>query len=163
MEFSATLSEDGAYRYRLARRWSSRDAILWLMLNPSTADASTDDPTIRRVADFSQRWGYGKAMVGNIFALRSTDPDELLTHPSPVGPLNGWHLKEMAAEASVIVCAWGAHKAVTPDRWHVTLSMLGWPPGAMLCLGHTKSGAPKHPLYLPKTTLLQAFRPPVHR
>lgn len=109
MNRSAFLSECGVYRYELTRTWGDGDRLLWIMLNPSTADADLDDPTIRRVIGFSRGFGYSGAIVANLFALRSTDPKALRTHPDPVGPANNAMLAQLARRSPFAVCAWGAH------------------------------------------------------
>lgn len=99
---TAGISECGTYRYWLCREWSpGLDSLVWLMLNPSTADATQDDPTIRRCMGFARRWGYGGITVVNLYAYRATNPRDLLTAADPVGPENDrycptpegkWHL-----------------------------------------------------------------------
>ncbi len=90
----AVLSADGVYRYRLWRTWdASKPTLAFLMLNPSTADATEDDPTIRRCLGFAKEWGYGSLVVVNLFALRSPNPDALRENDDPVGPENGEHLQ----------------------------------------------------------------------
>lgn len=156
----ATLSPCGRYRYRLHRQWTAGDHnVLWLMLNPSTADATNDDPTIRRCMAFSKAWGYEGMYVGNLYALRSTDPEALRTPPGgidPVGPENHKHLREMAAWADLIVAGWGSHKMATPDvvtaAWKATGKNL-W------CLGYTKNRSPRHPLYVASATKLEGWMP----
>lgn len=143
---SAVISDCGTYRYRLSRSWAAGPRMLFVMLNPSTADASIDDPTIRRCIGFAKRQGCGFLQVVNLFAYRATDPDALLNCPvDPVGPENYRHIKAATEEATYVVAAWGAHKSATP----AAVSIL--PPRASLialCLGRTKSGAPRHPLYV---------------
>ncbi len=157
---SAVISDCGAYRYRLSRmtdcplRWVKR--ICWIMLNPSTADEVNDDPTIRRILGFSSSWGYTHVEVVNLYALRATDPAALCSHPDPIGPLNDTWIRDMSASADVTVAAWGAHKMASGDRvqkvWNAAAHNL-W------CLGVTKRGAPRHPLYLPKTAQLEGWMP----
>ncbi len=103
MNRSAFLSECGVYRYELTRTWGDGDRLLWIMLNPSTADADLDDPTIRRVIGFSRGFGYSGAIVANLFALRSTDPKALRTHPDPVGPANNAMLAQLARRSPFAV------------------------------------------------------------
>jgi hypothetical protein len=130
------------------------------MLNPSTADAEQDDPTIRRCVGFSRSWGAGALVVVNLFALRSTDPAALLTHPEPVGADNDEHLRDVALDAwrdgGRLVCAWGAHLAAPPRALEVHERVRDMDP---LCLGTTKSGAPRHPLYVKATTVPTPWRP----
>jgi hypothetical protein len=153
----ADISSDGIYRYLLERDWddveqpASRERTVgFVMLNPSTADASVDDPTIRRCVGFARAWGYTRLLVGNLFALRATDPAELRTRLAPVGPRNDGVLLALPMLAEIIVCAWGVHGAFR-GRDAQVLEVLR---GATLRTGHirhlglTKAGAPRHPLYL---------------
>lgn len=155
---SAILSEDGIYRYELSRTWSDTDPLVdWIMLNPSTADASLDDPTIRRCIGFSRSWGFGGLTVRNLFALRSTNPSALRRHGDPVGPRNDEHLRQGAANNdSLTVCAWGAHGRLH-GRDEAVLALLARHGARPHHLGLTKFGAPRHPLYLPGLTELIAW------
>jgi hypothetical protein len=121
---------------------------LFVMLNPSTADETTNDPTITRCIGFARDWGYGALAVGNLFALRSTDPAALADHPDPLGPYN-WHwLTRLAVEADVVVAAWGA-SAIAATRAVTTLALLArHSASGVRCLGLTKDGHPRHPLYV---------------
>lgn len=145
IERAAVISPCGKYRYRLWRKWaaSERMPVLWVMLNPSTADANVDDPTIKRCMAFSQRWGYGAMWVGNLFAYRSTDPDAMLKlhRDEAQGPDNRKHLYAMASQSALTVAAWGNPGAggVGDDGDYTS-------PGGLWCIGTTNSGAPKHPL-----------------
>jgi len=121
---AADFSEDGVYRYTLERRWSTGGPpVLWIMLNPSTADAETDDRTVRRCQDFTRAWGYHGAVIANLFALRSTDPKALYDHPAPVGPLNDGYIQNAVTEAGLVVAAWGTHGALR-GRGAAVLTML---------------------------------------
>jgi hypothetical protein len=115
------------------------------MLNPSTADEVQDDPTIRRCISFAKREGYTYMTVVNLFALRATNPKELLSHPDPVGPLNDQRIKEMIDEHKngAVVAAWGAHPFAKKRAEEVKKKF-----GPFLCLGTSKNGSPRHPLYL---------------
>jgi hypothetical protein len=124
------------------------------MLNPSTADAERDDPTIRRCIGFSQAWGFGSAEIVNLFALRATDPGVLRVHADPVGPETDDHILSAAARAEVVIAAWGAFGFATSRAEHV-LSLLS--NKRLHCLGRTRSGAPRHPLYLPKGARRRPF------
>ena len=144
MSEGAVLSSCGQYRYRLHRSWlTGEGTVLFIMLNPSTADAKTDDPTIRRCIGFAQRWGFRELVVGNLFAWRTTDPRELRMARDPVGPENDGHLIEMSDSADATIAAWGAHGAYH----HRDLAVLGLLKAAE-SLGLTKQGHPRHPLYL---------------
>lgn len=141
---TARLSACGRYRYELTRRWADGPTVLWIMLNPSTADAAEDDPTIRRCIGFSKRDGFGSLTVVNLYAYRATDPKALFAVADPEGPENWWHIQRAVRSSDAVVFAWGAIQGPT-DR-HV------WHGGALipspLCLGVTKAGHPRHPLYV---------------
>jgi len=145
----AILSEDGVYRYNLIREWDSMDPVmLFIMLNPSTADAVDDDPTIRRCTSFAQRENCGMIEVVNLFAFRATDPKELKTAEEPIGADNDEIIVMAAEEADIIVCAWGTNGALY-ERNEKVISLLQSVEKPIMCLGKTKDGHPKHPLYLP--------------
>lgn len=154
----ATLSKCGRYRYSLRRRWSAGATVLFLMLNPSKADATVNDPTIVKDIGFAKRWGYGELAVGNLFGWRSTDPDELLLIGRDyIGPDNDVTLVELARGADRIICAWGSHKAATLPRVKCVLNRLNEHREKMFALKLTKSGAPWHPLYVPYGAELVPF------
>jgi len=111
---SAVFSEDRRHRYTLARIVRDTDperdsTVLFVCLNPSTADEVRDDPTVRRCVGYAKRWGFSRLVVCNIFALRSTDPRTLYGHPDPIGPDNDRHLLGEALRADRVVAAWGIH------------------------------------------------------
>ena len=94
-ETDAPITEDGKYRYYLTRVWDyKKPTLLFIMLNPSIADSNNDDPTIRRVVDFAEYWGYGGIYVGNLYAFRSTDPKGLLKTDDSKGPENEKNIKK---------------------------------------------------------------------
>lgn len=147
MQSGAFISPCGQYRYWLERRWDETlPSCAFIMLNPSTADASNNDPTIRRVMDFCLSWGFGGVNVYNLFALRSTDPAALKTHADPVGPDNDAYLGQIPEDATV-VAAWGTHGEYRGRAFEVR-RMFG---DRLWCLGTTKDGHPKHPLYIKAT------------
>lgn len=151
----ATISACSRYRYELTRRWSdSTRSVTWIMLNPSTADAAVDDPTIRRCIAFSKAWLCGSLRVCNLYALRSTDPSALWKCADPVGPENDRYLSNSGGD--VIVCAWGANAKA--DRAKAVYNLLN-NAAPMMCLGRTKAGAPKHPLYVAGATQLEVWKP----
>lgn len=135
------------YRYALWREWIGGEGYaMFIGLNPSTADETKDDPTIRRCITFAKAWGYAGLCMTNLFAYRATLPRVMMASTDPVGPDNDAHLLELAADAGVIVAAWGTngtHRARDAE----VRKMLP----AMHCLALTKDGHPGHPLYLPKT------------
>jgi hypothetical protein len=158
---SAVISESGEYRYRLTRPSEvlspERGGALFVMLNPSTADAELDDPTIRRCRGFARTWGCAGLAVANLYALRSTDPAALWWHLDPVGPENDQHLAALAREFGDVVCAWGAN--AKPERVSAFLALVREAGARTWCLGVTKSGAPRHPLYVRGDQPLVEFKP----
>ena len=145
MQRSAIMSDCGAYRYELRRIWdSSLPILLWVSLNPSTADHINDDPTNRRIAGFSKTWGYGGYVLANLFAYRAISPKTLKQAPDPIGPDNDKHLKKLSRAAAHTICAWGNHGALL-QRAAKVLPLLDRP----LALGITKQHQPLHPLYCP--------------
>lgn len=162
----AIISECGAYRYRLHRRWLGGEGFaLFVMLNPSTADASADDPTIRRCIDFAKRWGRCGIIVINLFAYRATSPANLVKAVDPVGPENDNIILSTAVRFRnwpshlQVVFAWGAH-AKTAERATAVHKIFEHYGLAPMCLGTTKAGHPRHPLYVPSSTPLVPFRRP---
>ncbi|MFB1066460.1 DUF1643 domain-containing protein [Natrinema sp. H-ect4] len=142
----AVLSDCGEYRYRLSRTWDvEKPTLAWLMLNPSTADASEDDPTIRRCINFAKGWGYGSLVVVNLFALRTPDPSNLRDHPDPVGPENDEHLRDVCEQAEKVVAAWGANGSFNDRALEVAEAL----ESELFALDTTKDGHPVHPLYQP--------------
>jgi hypothetical protein len=159
MERDAVISDCGRYRYLLRRAWDhTKPRALFVMLNPSTADAEIDDPTIRSCIRISKSWGYGSFEVVNLFAWRSTDPDELPNAPDASGPDNERIVEAAITRCDVVVFAWGAHPFA--QKKAQTFRDLVTPRRPMIyCLGFTKARAPKHPLFLKSTTPLQAYTP----
>ena len=140
----ATVDATGAYRYLLTRRWGPGAPMTWVMLNPSTATATEDDPTIVRVTHRAAGAGYGALVVVNLFALRATDPAGLRTHPDPVGPGNDACLRAFCQPGDTAVAAWGSH-GVYLDRGAEVARMLRSAGVGLLCLGTTLNGQPRHP------------------
>ncbi len=157
MKTDAILSPCESYRYHLERTWDeSLPALTWLMLNPSTADASDDDPTIRRCMTFARDSGYGGIVVLNLYAFRTPYP-QLLWKKSqvsdPIGPLNDAAIFDAAANAVKVVAAWGAHPLAV-DRGREVMKMLN---RDTFCLGHTKDGHPRHPLYVRAAKIFEPY------
>ena len=150
----ATFSPDGRYRYHLWRSAQKRrgaGSITFIMLNPSTADAEKDDPTIRRCLAFAKEWGYRRLDVVNLFALRATNPKALkaVSYPEAVGPHNDQAIERVMNDSSLVVAAWGAHGALHQRDDDVIRMVV--PTGKMHYLRFTKGKHPAHPLYLPST------------
>lgn len=154
----ALISPCGMYRYLLTRTWGKAPPILFVMLNPSTADAAIDDQTIRRCVSYGKALGAGGIIVVNLYALRATDPAELLRHPDPVGPENDRHLREAIVRASRIIVAFGSHPMVRP-RLPGLVALAGARP--LECLGTTKDGWPRHPSRLPNGIIPSPWFAPV--
>lgn len=156
MESAAIISECGTYRYSLTRKWGPGKTLVFVMLNPSTADASVDDPTIRRCIGFAKNYGYDAIEVVNVFALRATDPKELYSHLDPIGPENDKYIvKATEGVDNTTILAWGTHMDNFDGRVSRILVLLGTKP--VFCLGTTKSGQPRHPLYLSAKTTIQTW------
>lgn len=150
---SAIFSPCRRYRYALTREWATglvRTAV-FIGLNPSTADETEDDPTIRRCIGYAKAWGYGGLCMVNLFALRSTDPRGLYAADDPVGPDNDRYLIGLATGAAcmqgIVVAAWGTRGGYK-GRDAAVRELLRVP---VHVLRFTKSGHPAHPLYLPKS------------
>lgn len=156
---SAVLSKSRRYRYLLTRNLTGKGpAVVFVMLNPSTADAMVDDATIRRCIGFARQWKASMLSVVNLFALRSPYPKALKRASKPVGKMNQHYVRTTVARKNVIVvCAWGAHGSHLDQDKKVMkwLTSLGVKPK---CLGTTKDGMPRHPLRLPYSTKLQPFK-----
>ena len=117
----------------------------FVMLNPSTADERRDDPTIRRCVGFARRWGFGGVEIVNLFALRASDPRALRRASDPVGPDNDRHIARVAARATLLVVAWGVWGRLRGRSAALRARLSRRAPR---CLGLTRSGEPRHPLYL---------------
>lgn len=167
MRRTAVISDCGRYRYRLGREnlpalrggpeIDPERTATFVMLNPSTADASIDDPTIRRCVDYARRWGFGALLVVNLYAWRATDPRELRGVEDPIGPDNDAYLTDAAMAAtsgSPLVAAWGANAAA--ERIAQVLALPGM--DRLTALAVTKAGHPGHPLYLKADLMPQPWR-----
>ncbi len=154
---TAETSPCGLYRYRLTRTWdAAAPAVVFVMLNPSTADSKDDDPTIRRCMSLVRQWGYARLDVVNLFAFRATNPKELFDdyykHQRPddiVGPENDKYIVETAIHCSRVIAAWGVHGGQSPRAREVLELLDGY---LIRCLGTTKDGFPRHPLYIKDRT-----------
>ena len=132
--------------------------IAWIGLNPSTADESQLDPTLRRIRGFSEREGFNEFVMLNVFGLRSTDPAGLLEHPDPIGPGNFATIAKAVKDCPLVVAAWGGGKysdhCEAASQVQAVLRRIS---GRVVCLGLTAQGFPRHPLYVHGTTEFQAF------
>jgi len=152
MDKGAEFSDDRKYRYALWRIWDGgRPLIMFIGLNPSTANESTDDPTIRRVKKFAHDWGYGGVYMTNLFAWVTPYPEELRKCADAIGDNDKW-LSKIANKCEKIIFSWGSFEEAQ-ERSTQVVKMF---PDA-LCLGKNKGGHPKHPLYLKKDTELIPF------
>jgi len=164
-EIDSLLSSDrgavisGDFRYLLWRRISENGTrrIAFIMLNPSTADAVRDDPTLRRCITFSRAWGFSSLLICNLFAFRASRPAALLHAKDPVGTDNDAWLSSVVASVDTVVAAWGA-AAVAEQRSASVLALLGGRDNVH-ALGFTATGAPRHPLYVPGSAELVPFQP----
>ena len=147
MKKSADITPDGIYRYSLTRDWSEEGetvkTVCFVGLNPSTADAELDDPTIRRCIGFAKAWGYNRLVMVNLFAYRATEPADMKRAFAPEGLFNLTIVHEQSACADLTVAAWGTHGSFQGNNERY-LRCLNNPHH----LGLSKHGHPKHPLYL---------------
>lgn len=139
------------YRPLLWRYWGNGGAVAFLHicgLNPSKAGHTINDPTIRREIDFAKRWGFDGLLKTNAFDWRDTDPKTMMRVLAPLSVENDWWILECSKRANVNMAAWGVH-GVHNNRCYFLKRMMNWH-----CLGKTKDGHPKHPLYVKKTSTL---------
>ena len=146
----AKFSDCMKYRYWLSREWLvGHDIVTFVMLNPSTADASKSDPTVTRCIHYAEQWGFRKLFVLNIFAYRSPDPRDLYEgyNPDPVGPENKKYFSEILSETQKVICAWGTHGGYRDQqaKAYEWIKSSGLQPYAIKM---TKDRFPAHPLYL---------------
>lgn len=161
---SAIISPCGKYRYRLEREGHGPGATAIIMVNPSTADASQDDATIRKLRGFGATHHWGRLIIGNLFAYRATDVRELGKVADPIGPENDDHLIRILAECDQVVVAWGP-VAKQPrnqrNRFQNVLSLINGACLEPMSIGEpAKCGHPCHPLMLPYARTLQPWKAP---
>jgi len=144
------------HRYLLTRQWGTGPALVMVMLNPSTADATRDDQTIIRCKGFARREGCGQLIVVNLFALRSTDPRVLAGHPDPVGAASDAVITWICKPGRPVIAAWSAHGHLN-GRDSQVAEMLRDAGIELSCLGVTKSGCPRHPARLPANTPIEPY------
>ena len=156
---SADLSPDGVYRYRLERRvaGSGRTA-LWIGVNPSTADSTIDDASIRKLYGFGELLGIKRWLVGNLFAYRATQVTELAGAQDPIGPSNDRHLASMIDEAELVIVGWGRIDKVPKrlrERADDIMGLVALRDKRPMCWGKCDCGSPRHPLMLAYSTPLE--------
>jgi len=148
MRKTARFSKDRKHRYALWRTWNEdKPTVLFIGLNPSTADETEDDPTIRRCINYAKDWGYGGMVMANLFAFRATDPKNMKASEDPVGKYNDTMIRTLASESKMVVACWGGHGAYL-GRGHEVRLLIS--EKDVKCFGVTKNKSPKHPLYLKK-------------
>lgn len=151
----AVMSSDERYRLTLRRGWNlDAHYAMFIGLNPSTADANEDDPTIRRCVRFAHDWGYGGIYMLNVYAYRATDPKVMLKAEDPNGMGNDMGLRFYSRRAGIIIAAWGVNCPI--EREKEVCKIIDRP---IHCLGLTKDGRPRHPLYVKADTQPQLFWP----
>jgi hypothetical protein len=160
-EKSAVFSPCMRYRYCLTRVWnhiaSEAGVVSFIGLNPSTADETVNDPTVARCIQYAKSWGMDGMMMLNLFAYRATDPKVMKTQEEPVGLSNDTFLESSVEHSAIVVAAWGTHGAHL-ERDRAVMKLLAR--FQIKCLGVTKDGHPKHPLYLRKNLTPMLFRTP---
>jgi hypothetical protein len=139
------------YRYRLTRTWGTQPHVLFIMMNPSTANPTADDPTVAKCRRLAVKWGYGGIHVGNTFAYRATDQNRLAQVADPVGPDNDAHLLDMAAQSALLIFAYGQPKHRRLKERGLAVARLLVSRYRLHVLRLSKNGTPCHPLYLPES------------
>lgn len=152
LERGVLFSDCGKYRYKLWRRWSDKPPLVFIMLNPSTADLLKNDPTIERCERRTRMLGFGAIYVGNAFAFRATQPDDMKAHDDPIGNLNDASLRALMNMAKwsggKVIVGWGKDGGFRGRSKEVVDIALDC--GVQLyCLAYCKNGQPQHPLYIP--------------
>jgi len=150
---SATFGGDGTYRYRLSRTWASGPTAAFVLLNPSTADAETDDRTVTRCVKYAAGMGFGRLVVVNLFGLRSSDPADLDSHPAPVGPENDAHVAAAAGAADRVIVGWGNAGAKRGRACEVAARL----DADLYAIDTTNAGHPRHPSRTPYDTVIERF------
>lgn len=143
------------YRYELGRKWGSGAIAVFIGLNPSTADEMQDDPTIRRCIGFAKSWGCGQLVMLNLFAFRATDPAVMKAEVDPIGEGNDAALRKWASEGKYLVAAWGVH-GTHKGRDQEVLKIMP----DLQCLGLSREGHPRHPLYMKADSPLRKLERP---
>lgn len=159
---SAIISADEVYRYRLERTLGSNGPVAAIFgVNPSTANATTNDQTIRKDIGFGERLGWSRIIKGNKFAFRAKDVKALRTAADPIGPDNNKHLEQIMRDADIHIAAWGPLSKLPPHlrhRWRMIQKIAAHVGCQLMCWGTAQDGHPRHPLMLPYNTPLEVWR-----
>jgi hypothetical protein len=156
---TAVCSDCGRYRYQLTRRWADGEQVVFVMLNPSTADAQATDPTLRRCVHFARAWGFGRLVVVNLFAWRSPRPADLAKTPDPVGPDNRSWVDRSLNHADAAVAAWGSRAkcgGALAERFFDQVEAIRH--HNLNAIHLTKAGDPGHPLFVPRSAQARPIR-----
>jgi hypothetical protein len=155
----ASYSPCETYRYALTRVWDDAGRkVSFVMLNPSKATEMANDPTVGRCENRARALGFGAFQVTNLFALRETDPHKMRRHTDPAGPEVDAALLAAASWADMTIAAWGVH-GVHRGRDAEVRALFAAQNCPLHCLGLTKGGHPRHPLYLPYSAQPVPWRP----
>lgn len=156
-ESGAEFSADRLHRLKLWRQWDTmKPAALFVMLNPSLADETTLDPTVRKCIGFATRWGYGKLWVGNLYTWISPYPEQIVQREAAaIAPGADQALLEMVEAVDLVIAAWGAQPWLTQRAHDVSRLLVSAKP--LWCLGKTKDGWPRHPLYRSYEAALEPY------
>ena len=147
MDIGATFSTDRKYRYSLWRIWNQQPPCVFILLNPSRADETRDDPTIKRCQGRALRDGWGGIIVVNLFAWQSADPSRLLFVDDPIGQENDEYIRQAVRRAGMVICGWGTNGMIK-DRDTAVLWLVHGEGKPLYALGFNRNGTPKHPLYV---------------
>lgn len=158
VERHVRFSPCNVYRYRLGRAWASGTRLVFVLLNPSTADLETNDPTVERCERRARAWKFAGVEIVNLFALRSTDPKALREVADPVGPENDAAILE-ACKLGTVACGWGAHGSLHGRAQHVA-ELLTRAGHELHALDTNLDGAPRHPLYVAYGRVMKRWAPP---
>ena len=159
IDYGVHLADGGKYRYKLRRKWDdNKPMVMFIMLNPSVANHLQDDPTVRRCVNFAKSWGYGGLFIGNLFPFVATNPKDLEIAQNPHGLNNRDYIKEMMEQSDIVIIAWGNSKiADQSEKIFEGIDLKG----KLHYLELSKTGSPKHPLYLKKDTQPKKYETPV--
>ena len=156
IDSQAFFDKDKIYRYLLYRKWgNSNKKITWIMLNPSTADETVDDPTIRRCIRFAKQFGATELDIVNLFAYRSTNPKNLYHIANPIGKENDTYIIKSLETSFIVILGWGNHGKLLNRSKEVISNLLKPYNDKVFALKILKNGEPGHPLYIPYSAKLQ--------